>query len=59
MPPKIDPYATPRARTADLLLVLFALLTILIAVLTAPRSHAAPGAAVGSPSASIATEVTR
>jgi hypothetical protein len=37
MPPKIDPYATRRARLFDLLLILFALLVIAIMICTAPR----------------------
>ena len=37
--PKIDPYATPRARAADLILVLLALLAIFVAVWTAPHAQ--------------------
>ena len=37
MPPKIDPYATPRARFFDLALILFAILVIAIVICTAPR----------------------
>jgi hypothetical protein len=37
MPPKIDPYATPRARLFDLALILFAILVIAIMICTAPR----------------------
>ncbi len=40
MPPKIDPYATPRARVIDAVLILFALLIIAIAIWTAPRHSA-------------------
>jgi hypothetical protein len=39
-PAKIDPYATPRARVADLVLLIVAVLAILFAIYTAPRSHA-------------------
>ena len=44
MPPKIDPYATPRARVIDVVLILFALLVIAIAIWTAPRHSAGSGA---------------
>ena len=37
MPPKSDPYATPRARAADLLIIFVALLAILFAICTAPH----------------------
>ena len=39
MPPKPDPYATPRARAADLILILLTLLAILFAVWTAPHAQ--------------------
>ena len=44
MPPKADPYATPRARVIDALLILFAILVIAIAIFTAPQhqSRSAP-----------------
>jgi hypothetical protein len=42
MPPKSDPYATPRARAADLVLILLALLAILLAIWTAPKTKANP-----------------
>ena len=44
MPPKIDPYATPRARFFDLALILFAILVIAILILTAPKHQSATGA---------------
>lgn len=44
MPPKIDPYATPRARVFDLVLILFALLVIAILICTAPRRRSENGA---------------
>ena len=44
MPPKIDPYATPRARVFDLLLILFAILVITIMICTAPKRRSATGA---------------
>ena len=37
MPPKIDPYATPRARIFDILLILFAISVIAILIFTSPR----------------------
>jgi len=39
MPPKIDPYATPRAKTFDLLLCILAIALMLIAFRSAPRNH--------------------
>ena len=44
MPPKIDPYATPRARFFDLALILFAILVIAIAIYTSPRHRSDTGA---------------
>ena len=45
MPPKADPYATPRARAVDLALILLAILIIALTIFTAPRHHSsAPGA---------------
>lgn len=41
MPPKTDPYATPRARAADLILILLALLGIFVAIWTAPHAKSA------------------
>ena len=55
-PAKIDPYATPRARIADLVLLVVAVLAILFAILTAPRSHADTKSA-GTGAASVATTV--
>ena len=39
MPPKLDPYATPRARAVDLALILLAILIIALTIFTAPRHH--------------------
>ena len=39
MPPKIDPYATPRAKAVDVLLCLLAVVLLLILLLTSPRFH--------------------
>ena len=39
MTPKTDPYATPRAKTFDLLLCLLAIVLMLIAFRSAPRNH--------------------
>lgn len=39
MPPKIDPYATPRARTFDVFLCLLTIIVILIALATAPHAR--------------------
>jgi hypothetical protein len=55
-PAKIDPYATPRARVADLVLLIVAVLAILFAIYTAPRSHADTKSA-GTSGASVATTV--
>jgi hypothetical protein len=44
MPPKIDPYATPRARFFDLALILFAILVIAIVIYTSPRHRSDTGA---------------
>jgi hypothetical protein len=43
MPPKIDPYATPRARFFDLALILFAMLVVAIVIYTSPRHRSASG----------------
>lgn len=48
MPPKIDPYASPRARIFDLILILFALLVIAIVIYTSPR-HRSGTAALPAP----------
>jgi hypothetical protein len=39
MPPKTDPYATPRAKAVDVLLCLLAVALLLILLLTSPRFH--------------------
>ena len=44
MPPKLDPYATPRARAVDLALIIFTLLLIALAIWTAPRHRSDTGA---------------
>ncbi len=44
MPPKIDPYANPRARFFDLALILFAILVVAIVIYTAPRHRSDTGA---------------
>jgi hypothetical protein len=44
VPPKLDPYATPRARAVDLALIIFTLLLIALAIWTAPRHRSDTGA---------------
>lgn len=39
MPPKTDPYATTGARVIDLVLIAFAVLVVVIVVLTAPQNR--------------------
>lgn len=41
MPQKIDPYATPRAKTFDLFLCVLVIVLMLIAIRSAPRNHPA------------------
>jgi hypothetical protein len=43
VPPKIDPYATPRAHVFDAVLILFAILVIAIAIFTAPQHQSRSG----------------
>ncbi len=43
MPPKIDPYATPRARTFDVILWFLAIMAIVIAIHTAPQHRSSSG----------------
>ena len=52
MPPRNDPYATPRTKAFDLLLCLIIVALIVLMILTSPRMHhsqsqieAAPGSA--------------
>jgi len=55
MPPKVDPYATSRARAVDIALILLAILIIALVIFTAPRHHSSnpgvftPPAAVKAP----------
>lgn len=40
MPPKADPYATPRTKLVDLFLCLLTIVMILIIIVTAPEHRA-------------------
>jgi len=50
MPPKIDPYATARAKTFDLFLCVLAVVLMLVAFRSAPRNHS-PDMPTRSPAA--------
>jgi hypothetical protein len=56
MPPKIDPYATPRAKTFDLFLCVLAIVLMLIAFRSAPRNHPADMPTRSPAAATLATK---
>ena len=51
MPPKLDPYATPRARAVDIALILLAILIIALTIFTAPRHHSSDAGKLNQPAA--------
>lgn len=56
MPPKIDPYATPRARTFDIFLCLLTIVVILIALATAPHARSNGNAPAAPKAPALATQ---
>jgi hypothetical protein len=55
MTPKIDPYATPRARTFDAFLCLLTIIVILIALATAPHARSNMNATTARHAPALAT----